>query len=812
MLIFDLTSDWLLAPGLLLLVSFGLGILLCLAIRKRLNVAILTVLGFLLIVLTGSLCTASTVVAPIFSDVIAIVGLAGIVTWAMRFRKSFPLDWPSSIAGLVTYFLYALPSLASGKPGWVGWVKLDDTGTWLALSDRLVNVGHMIPDPITSTYDRVIQIYMGNSAFGSAGSDYPLGSFLPLGVMSKISHIDAAWLFQPYLALAAGISAALFTFVVRRFISNRIWIVALSSLAVLASSMYSYVMWGGIKEVVLLIPISLLALTLFRAGKTQFDLEFFLSAGITLLSLFFIAGKSSAGFILPIIGCAIMVWLFQRNRGVFRAVVGIGAGVSFLLLILLLSGNDVIGKILVPPNGGDVGNLSRSLSLLQVMGIWPNRDFRMDALHPQVTYLIIAFAILFAIAGLYFAIKQRKWAMPSLVATCILVVAYSNRYGGIWFTAKAIAVASPFLLLASCIGSYELWNFFGSRDRERPTFFKSRYVVAMVALTVGFGVVVSDCLTFGNVWLSPYTQVSELQTIGKLYAGQGPALMTEYSVLGSRYFLRALDAESASELRVHTIPMLNGATVPKGYAADVELFGNATLDYFNLLVLRNSPLASRPPMNFDLVWSGKLFNVWKKNSTSVNIKKTLPLGTNESPGSVPQCQAVTAFLAGMSPGDRVFTVDRSEVFPIALSDAQLPANWTPSTPPAGSVDRNGSGTLSKFFRIGSTGDYDLSIAGSFPGHLKLMLDAENIYSGTGLFEGNPTLTNSLTNIHLTEGSHVLTLVYSMPILAPGSFVGDRIGPIYLTTQLPSQTQVVEVPASDYSKLCQRNLDWITIAQ
>ena len=72
--------------------------------------------------------------------------------------------------------------------------------------------------------------------------------------------------------------------------------------------------------------------------------------------------------------------------------------------------------------------------------------------------------------------------------------------------------------------------------------------VAMVA--IAGGVLWSNALAYGNVWLAPRNQLAELETIGQRFAGDGPALMTEYQPHGVRHFLRNLDAEGASELRV----------------------------------------------------------------------------------------------------------------------------------------------------------------------------------------------------------------------------------------------------------------------
>ena len=52
------------------------------------------------------------------------------------------------------------------------------------------------------------------------------------------------------------------------------------------------------------------------------------------------------------------------------------------------------------------------------------------------------------------------------------------------------------------------------------------------------GVLWSNALGYHDVSLAPYDQLRELESIGEEFAGEGPALMTEYQPYGVRHFLR----------------------------------------------------------------------------------------------------------------------------------------------------------------------------------------------------------------------------------------------------------------------------------
>lgn len=72
--------------------------------------------------------------------------------------------------------------------------------------------------------------------------------------------------------------------------------------------------------------------------------------------------------------------------------------------------------------------------------------------------------------------------------------------------------------------------------------------------------------------------------------------MTEYEPYGVRHFLRDADPEGASELRRRPVPLRDGSSLDKGEFADIDRFDLGGLLEYRTLVLRRSPLASRPPL------------------------------------------------------------------------------------------------------------------------------------------------------------------------------------------------------------------------
>ena len=142
----------------------------------------------------------------------------------------------------------------------------------------------------------------------------------------------------------------------------------------------------------------------------------------------------------------------------------------------------------------------------------------------------------------------------------------------------------------------------------------------------------------------------------------------------------------------------------------------------------------------------------------------------------------------------------------------LPPGWNPVIPANGAVDRVGNGGFSRNVVVDSSGSYGINLAGSFPGKLEVQVDGIQVFSGHSIFEGNPYLTNLLTNVNLIAGVHTITVNYDAPLLTPGADGPSRFGPIYLSTQVAGDAKVRVVKAKDIPNLCKQNLDWIAIAR
>ena len=97
---------------------------------------------------------------------------------------------------ILVFAAYAAPIVLSGQATFAGYIRLDDTATWMALTDRVMEHGRSLAGLAPSTYEATLSFNLGDG--------YPIGVFLPLGVARALVTRTSAWLIQPYMAFGGG--------------------------------------------------------------------------------------------------------------------------------------------------------------------------------------------------------------------------------------------------------------------------------------------------------------------------------------------------------------------------------------------------------------------------------------------------------------------------------------------------------------------------------------------------------------------------------------------------------------------------------
>lgn len=776
---------WVAFPLALGLLSLGCGQAVQAVAGGRIRGTLLLPTGFAAIVVIAQLATMSARTAQLATPAVVTVAVAGGLL-SLPWRPPETFRWPG-LAALGTLAAFGAPVVLSGSATFTGWIKLDDGATWLAFTDRVMEHGRSLAGLPPSTYQVTL---------GLLDTGYPVGAFVPLGVGGQLLQQDIAWLVAPYHAfLAAMLALALYSLSSGLVQSGPLR--ALSAfVAAQSSTFFGYALWGGMKEVVAAAMIALVAalvpMLLAPEAPPRAAIPFGVATAATVGAL----SLGGAVWLAPILIPAL--WLILRARGVrfTGAAVAWFAGAAALMAIPTLAIARAFQPATTSLTGGeDLGNLFGPLKFEQVLGIWPAGDFRVAPRDTGPTYLLLAIAVLAAATAVLFAFRRRRPELVLYLASGLAGAAFLTQIGSPWVGGKALATASPALVAAAMVGASALFE-----SRFQP--------VGMVALlAVAGGVIWSNVLQVHDVDLAPRAELADLSAIGTRFAGQGPALMTEYSPYGARHFLRELDAESASELRWNLIPLWNGTGLNKGASADIDEFQTQAVLYYRTLVLRRSATASRPPSVYRRIWQGDRYEVWQRPVVSPErILEHLRLGTPLDPGAVPRCADVKR-LAALAAEGRLVTVARRRTLVLDLSTVPRPVGWAAYTSQPGTVAPEGAGTIELHASVPRPGRYGFWLGGSFRDRLDVIVDGKQIYSGrVGLTWAGVYAPVGQTT--LGKGGHRVELRYHGPGLSPGSGGTQfSMGPLVLGRETaPARTE--SVTPADATSLCGRRLDWV----
>ncbi|MFL5911210.1 MAG: hypothetical protein ACJ768_11640 [Gaiellaceae bacterium] len=740
--------------------SLGCGNLLELASGTRLPRALLIPAGLTIVILAAQFATLSDRTAELAGPLVVVLAVAGLVLvppWRARVEA-----WAWGAAGAV-FAVFAAPIVLSGRATFGGYIKLDDTATYLAMTDRVMQHGRSLAGLAPSTYEATLATTL---AIG-----YPTGSLMPLGLGHQLLRYDTAWLFQPYLAFLAALLALALYAVLEGTIASRPARAGAAFLAAQPAILYGYALWGGIKELagaLLLALIGALVPWTLEQGRGPRAALPLAAACATLVCVLSLPG---AVWLVPPLAVAAVVVLRRPTRSLLTRAGWFVGALAVLAIPAYVAAVDWLPRIGAFDKATNLGNLIGPLSGWQLFGIWPVGDFRV---HPHDTtraYVLIAVVIAAAAGGLWWAWRSRAWALLTYALTAFVGCALFVTISSPWVGGKTLAMASPAALAAALAGAGAL---LASR----------RGVEALaLALVIAGGVLWSNVDQYDDVWLAPRGQLHDLETIGHRFAGDGPALMTNYEPYGARHFLRSLDPEGASELRRRYDYLVDGKTLDKGASADIDRFRLDQVLVYRTLVLRRGPAASRPPSVYKLVWSGRWYEVWQRPVHATRtIAQHLPLGDASQAAAVPSCSAIKALRGSL------------------LMAAERPQAIGLGNPPT-------RGTELLNVNIPHDDVYTAWMGGDWFGNAAISVDGHQV--GSRREELNwPGLYSDLGRVPLAAGPHLVSVTYQPGGWHPGSGATPfAFGPAALSP-VGQEEGVIHVSPAHAASLCGRRLDWV----
>ena len=723
-------------------------------------------LGLALVILAGEFATLTDTTAELAAPLAAVLAVAGLLLGPIK--RGRPDLWALGTA-IGVFAVFAAPVVLSGEATFAGYIKLDDTATYFAMADRVMEHARDLAGLAPSTYEATLATTL---AIG-----YPTGVLMPIGIGHALLGYDLAWIFQPYIAFLAVMLALSLYALLEPLVPLRPLRAFAAFVAAQPAILFGYSLWGGLKELAGAWLFALLAVLVpwtlgpRSSARAAVPLAAVCAAIVCVLSL------PAAAWLLPAaVIAAVIIW--RRPVRSIPVKLGVFAvGVVVLAVPAIVAAIDWLPKVSSFRAESELGNLFGPLSKLQAFGIWPVGDFRVRPHDIAPTYMLIAVVAGAGIVGLWWAWQRGAWELPTYLGIVVVgsgaVVAVSSP----WVSGKAIAMASPAFLAAALAGCAALFGL------------GRRVEAAVVAIAITGGVFWSNALAYHDVSLAPRGQLHELETIGRSLAGQGPALMTSYEPYGVRHFLRREDPEGASELRRRFDYLRNGQMLDKGESADIDRLRLNGILAYRTLVLRRGPAASRPPSIYRLVRSGRYYEVWQRpESGGATILEHLSLGNATQAAAMPRCSDVLRLARkAEAASGYLATATRPEAIPVV----------TPSL----------TGTAAARINAPAAGRYTAWLAGDWFGNSSVKVDGHEV--GAKRAELNwPGLYTDMGSIELGAGPHTVDLTYDTGGLHPGSGGPPfSFGPLTLSRQDAREPLETVAPA-DAHRLCGHRLDWI----
>jgi hypothetical protein len=830
--------SWVLFPLVLAAVGLGWGALVEWVAGERELGALTIPIGLAAAIVVAAIFTAFSFSAQAAAPVVAAGAIAGLLR---AFRRT-AIPTAAIVAAVGVLLVYGAPVILSGQDTFLGYVRLDDTATWLGFIDQFFQHGRSLSslDP-SSTYYVLLNANLGAGA-------YPSGAFMLPGIGHWITGIDAAWIFQPDLAVCAA-ALSLCCFELLAPVLESAWLRGfVAFIAAQSALLFGYAAWGGIKELTAAFLLALVVaagsrlLDPARRGATVLSAaRASVPAAVAAAAVIDTLGPAAAVYVGPL-ALALALIIALRGRSALRRLAGHVTAIPLTAALMLpawltLSAYIPVGSSYTSSaavTSTAYGNLipGQPLRAIQLAGIWIDGDFRSFPNPPPsfINHLLIWIVLVAAVFALSWTIHKRSATIALYVAVALISISVLSLLGAVpWVMGKSLAFSSPAMLLAGLTGGAIL---FAHRSRVAAA------IGVLVLGAIAGGVLWSNFEQYHNVTLAPRDRLSELQKIGTLVAGHGPTFINEYEIYADRHFLRAGSPIEPAEYRPIDLPTLGNAVLTDSAWANIDAFGLSTLAPYRSLVLRAGPTESRPPTIYGErpVWQGTYYQLWEQPAhPTERVIVHVPLGDTANdaycgnasnvasspglcpiaPASVPSCQQVHALAASAAAHDgELLAYERTNPFVVrASSTSYVTSEWYGQAPDLAPAVAGASATWHLTLAHAISG-YQLWLGGSFMRGFTVSVDGRAI--GDAFDQLNPVGAYDPVGdpLSLAAGAHTITVTDRGETLAPGSAVAeplvyDEISAIALSPPT-SQARYVTVEPAQASALCGRSLDWIEV--
>jgi len=792
---------WFVLPAVVLALCLGLGLLVQRVAGVELPAGLAVPVGAALAIvlaLSGYVAGLHGLLTPLAIVALAVAG----VVLALRRGAGLPRPGLAALVWTATYGLYLAPVALSGHWTWLGYNFVNDTSVQLLLAEWLAVNGRAVPPQgFVSTPLDVLRTYLSGG--------YPLGSHALLAATGELVPIRLEALYQPFIAVFAGIGAMALAVLVRPLAGAR-WAAFAAFTAMAGNLFYQYALQGNLKEVVtatLLATAAAVAgwsLALLRRAepsarggllvRATVVLALPVAAAVDVLST---AGAPYAGLL--VLGWLGLLLVRRLVPGPKPLALAAGLGLTVLLLgtvatleTLISFGQSTSTTYADPIRASELGHLARPLEPRQTAGIWLVGDYRLapTGLKAALTSLGVWLVLALAVVGVVHAVVRRNVQVLLFCAPLLAIVLLVTPRVSPYADAKTFMLLTPGVVLLGALGAAALARL------------RAPLGVALGAVVLT-GVLASNALAYHRVQLAPTERMAALRDLDERFAGQGLILFNEPEEF-AKNFLGATKLNVGAE---SITPKQTQLRVPQAFAYLYFDLDEQLLEYveqFPLVVLRRSPAASRPPSDFRLVYRNDYYEAWRR-APGPRVVEHMPLQAVHRAALEPACPEVVAMAGRVAPGEALVAAEPAATVRLDTVVAPRTASWRVHPYRADMVITGGPGEARSSVTVEAPGRYRAWIAGSFGRPVTGFVDGRPI----GVAQGVNTIGgwHRIGEVALTAGPHELALSRPGGSLSPGDGFSGELGPLVLERMGPRRMVRVR-PEQAAEQLCGREWDWI----
>src|SRR5262249_23123777 len=308
----------------------------------------------------------------------------------------------------------------------------------------------------------------------------------------------------------------------------------------------------------------------------------------------------------------------------------------------------------------------------------------------------------------------------------------------------------------------------------------------------------------------------------------------EYEIYADRHFLREGAPTEPSEYREPSLPLRSGVVLTKDGAANLDAFPLSTLLPYRSIVVRRSPVNSRPPSIYHLVWQGRYYELGQRaEEPAQTILEHIPYGDSNTltycgqaqrgsneplcaiePVAVnPSCPQIRGLgRRALRESAHLVAYQRPAPIVVRADQSLWPAAWFHATAEQ-TLTATRPATLLAHIAVASPQRYEVWSGGSFGRGFVVRVDGERVGAVKDQLSNIDGYVH-VGDLFLSPGVHTFAVTYPHADLTPGSGASGFtiLSAIALQPRERPPSELIEVPGTQAVALCGRPLDWIELVR